>query len=208
MQTYIACIKYSQEFLLAVAIVLLSTLPASLALTPQWFSDATHVWLYAVAHISLFLVMLIRPLADVFRGIPWLRPLVILRKGVGVLSASIIVSFLLAKIIMDGSGYFASIATPEYWSLTNLALFAHLADISAVLLLLTSNNLSKRLLGKNWKRIQRLSYVYFYASTLYIFFILEETSALFYLIVIAFFTVLAWLRNHRHLLQNTTHTTT
>lgn len=201
MKNYFAGIKFTQELFLAVSIIILATLPASLALNPQWFSEASYMWLYAITHAALFFVMLIRPLADVFRGVNWLRPLVILRKGVGVFSAAIVVSFILAKIITDGSLYFADIATADYWSLDRLALFAHLADISAILLLITSNNLSKRLLGKSWKRIQRLSYVYFYASSIYVIFMLDEITPIFYVAIVTLFTALAWMRNQGYILK-------
>lgn len=203
MKTYFNFIKHFQNLLLAVAIIILCTLPSALVLTPHWFNDATYYWLYAIAHFTLFLVMLVRPLADILQGVKWLRPLVILRKGMGVFSASIIVSFILSKIIMDAGGYLGSFATLDYWSLTNLALLAHLADISAILLLVTSNNLSKKLLGKNWKRIQRLSYVYFYGSALYVFFILHETIVAYYLAIVTLVTILAWLRIHGFILQTT-----
>lgn len=201
MKTYLTFIKYAQEWLLAAGVVILATLPAALASAPEWFTGNTLFWLYAVSHFSLFLVMLVRPLADILRGVSWLRPLVILRKGMGVLSASIIVSFILSKLIIDPSGYLSSFATVDYWSLYNLALFAHLADISAVLLLITSNNLSKKILGKWWKRVQRLSYVYFYGSAIYVFLILGEQLVGWYVLIITTVTLLAWLRNHGLTLQ-------
>lgn len=201
MKTYFNFIKHFQNLLLAVAIIILATLPSALALTPEIFNEHTYFWLYAVAHFALFLVMIVRPLADILQGVKWLRPLVILRKGMGVFSASIIVSFILSKIIMDAGGYLGSFTTSDYWSLTNLALLAHLADISAVLLLVTSNNLSKKLLGKNWKRIQRLSYVYFYGSAIYVYFILGETIVLNYLAIVTIVTLLAWMRNQKLLLS-------
>jgi DMSO/TMAO reductase YedYZ heme-binding membrane subunit len=201
MKTYFAFIKHLQTATLSLSIVILCTLPIALALMPEWFSPSTYAWLYSVTHATLFLVMVVRPLADILRGVTWLRPLVILRKGFGVLSASIAVSFILSKIIIDATGYAANFLTAEYWSLTNLALLAHLADISAILLLITSNNLSKRLLGKIWKRIQRLSYVYFYCSSLYVFFILGEIIPLYYLIIVTLVTSVAWLRNHGFILQ-------
>ncbi len=204
MKKYFALIKFTQELFLIVSIIILATLPSALIFNPEWFSDWAYLWLYGVAHGALFLVMLIRPLADIFRGVSWLRPLVILRKGVGVFSASIIVSFIIAKIMLDAGGYLSNFATLEYWSLSKLALFAHLADISAILLLVTSNNLSKRLLGKNWKRIQRLSYVYFYCSALYVVFMLQETLVLWYVVIVTFFTTLAWLRNHGYLFKTST----
>ena len=201
MKTYFTYIKFTQELFLLVSILILATLPSALALTPEWFSDSSYTWMYGVSHAALFFVMLIRPLADVCSGIQWLRPLVILRKGVGVFSASLVVSFILSKLITDAGGYLSGFSTSAYWSSTNLALFAHLADISAILLLVTSNNFSKRLLGLHWKRIQRLSYVYFYSSALYVIVILQEMYVLWYVIIVTVFTVLAWLRNHGYILQ-------
>jgi DMSO/TMAO reductase YedYZ heme-binding membrane subunit len=201
MKTYFTYIKFTQELFLLVSILILATLPSALALTPEWFSDSSYTWMYGVSHAALFFVMLIRPLADIFSGINWLRPLVILRKGVGVFSAAIIVSFIIAKLITDASGFLLDFTTNTYWSTTNLALFAHLADISAILLLVTSNNFSKRLLGSNWKRLQRLSYVYFYSSALYVIVILQEMHVLWYVVIVTIFTVLAWLRNHGYILQ-------
>jgi DMSO/TMAO reductase YedYZ heme-binding membrane subunit len=206
MKTYFTLIKYTQQILLGISIIMLATLPSALVFYPDFFTEAIIMRLYAVAHISLFLVMLIRPLADMCPKIPLLRPLVILRKGMGVLSASVIVSFMLEKLILDASGYMASFAAPEYWSLTNLALFAHLADFSAIILLITSNNLSKKILGAWWKRVQKLSYMYFYASGIYIFLIVGDTSVFIYLCVVTFMTMLAYLRNHQYIMQpKTTH---
>jgi len=208
MKTYFFFIKFTQELFLIVSILMLATLPSALALNPQWFSSSLYTWFYAIAHFALFLVMLIRPLADVLREVPWLRPLVILRKGVGVFSATIVVSFIITKVITDAGGYFSSFVTVDYWSLNHLLLFAHLADLSAILLLITSNNLSKRLLGKNWKRLQRLSYVYFYSSALYVVVILQETIVMWYAVIVTFFTTLAWLRNHGYLFILPTNKTT
>ena len=192
MKTCILLIKLTQLILLGISIIILSILPGALVLYPSAINPNL---LYFLAHTSLFLVMIIRPLADLFPAIRFIRPLVILRKGVGVFSAAIIVSFIITKIIIDPSGYVLGLGDLAYWSLQNLALFAHLADISAVLLLVTSNNLSKRLLGVNWKRLQRLSYVYFYGSGLYVVFMLQEYLVAFYLIVVTILTLAAYQKN-------------
>lgn len=195
MKRYLTLIKHLQAVVLGISIVLLATMPSAIVLVPSWFHERTYGWLYAAAHISLFFVMSIRPLADIFREMSWVRPLVILRKSFGVFSASIIVSFLLAKIMVDPSGYLAYMLSGEYWSLADWAVLAHVADLSAVLLLITSNNLSKQILGSNWKRLQKLSYVYFYGSALYVYLVFGETISLWYLIVVTAITVLAWMRN-------------
>ncbi len=196
MKTYITWITRVQTALLVVSIVLLATLPTTLALKPAIFTDAVYFWLYLIVHVALFLVMMVRPLADIFTKVKWIRPLVILRKGMGVLSASIIVSFIIAKLITNAGGYLSGFLTSAYWSLNNFALFVHVADIAAVLLLVTSNNFSKRLLGKNWKRVQRLSYVYFYASAVYVFCILNEAYMAYFIIAVTLVTVLVWFKNH------------
>ena len=148
-------IKYLQETLLGVSIATMMILPILIVFYPKLITSNVNANLYSVAHIFLLFVMLIRPLSDIFTKVKWLRPLVILRKGAGVISASIIVSFILAKLMIDPSLYLASFSTYKYWSLVNYALLAHLADISAVILIITSNNLSKRILGSWWKKIQR-----------------------------------------------------
>jgi DMSO/TMAO reductase YedYZ heme-binding membrane subunit len=40
-------------------------------------------------------------------------------------------------------------------------IFPRLSEVTALILFVTSNNFSQKLLGKNWKRIQKLAYVYF-----------------------------------------------
>lgn len=189
MKTYFLLIKLIQLILLGGSIIILTVLPGILVLYPDLISRNL---LYFVAHTTLFLVMIIRPLSDVMPGIKFIRPLVILRKGVGVFSASIIVSFIIAKIIIDPGDYFSGFKEASYWTIKNLALLAHLADISAILLLITSNNFSKRILGRNWKRIQKLSYVYFYGSGLYVILTLQDYLVALYLAVVTVLTFLAY----------------
>lgn len=197
MKAYLQTIKYTQEILLGISILILMILPSFLVFQVDQISDTFIQKLYAFSHISLFFVMMIRPLADIFLQNKWIRPLVILRKGIGVFSASIIVSFILAKIIISPSEYFSNILTLKYWSMDNFALFAHLADISAILLLITSNNLSKKLLGSWWKKIQKLSYVYFYGSALYVYLSYNDTHLLYAMILVTVFTFWAYLKNRK-----------
>lgn len=195
MKLYFSIIAITQKILMAVSVALLLTLPFGLAFYPDTFTYTTTGFLYAISHYFLLFVMLIRPLADLVTKTKWLRPLVILRKGAGVFSASIIFSFLLSKIIIDPCGYFSSFATSAYWSLDKFMLFAHLADISAFFLLITSNRFSKLVLGKWWKRTQKLSYVYFFGSSLYLYFALEETIMLYFMALVSLITTLAFIKN-------------
>lgn len=195
MKNYIRTIQFLQKFFLGVSFLIMLILPLVIVFYPESLSEQTTLRLYGMSHITIFFVMIIRPLADIFTKSTKIRPLVILRKGVGVLSASIIVSFILSKVIIDPSGYVGSLLTPEYWSFENLRILAHLGDLSAVLLVFTSNNLSKKLLGLWWKRVQRLSYVYFFASSLYVFFILDDTLVLLSMTIVTALTYIAYLKN-------------
>lgn len=200
MKTYLTTIKYLQTITLSLGVVLLIVLPSILTLAPDLIETSL---LFAVAHTTLFLVMVIRPLADLLPQFRFIRPLVILRKGVGVLSASIIVSFIISKLIMDAGGYFENFFSLDYWSFASLAFFAHSADVAAVILLITSNNLSKKLLGANWKRIQKLAYVYFYASGIYVFGMFGDTLVLSYMVAVTVLTTLAYLSNRQRDLLKT-----
>ena len=200
MKTYLTIIKYLQSITLSLGVILLIILPSILTLAPDLIETSL---LFATAHTSLFLVMAIRPLADLLPQFRFIRPLVILRKGVGVLSASIIVSFIISKLIMDASGYLENFFNLSYWSFTSLTYFAHSADVAAVILLITSNNLSKKILGANWKRVQKLAYVYFYASGIYVFGMFGDTLVLSYMVAVTVLTTLAYLSNRQRNLLKT-----
>lgn len=203
MKNYIHSIQLLQKFSLGVSLLILFILPLIIVFYPNSLSEQVTLRLYDISHITIFFVMIIRPLADIFTKSTKIRPLVILRKGIGVLSASIIVSFILAKVIVDPSGYFGSLFTSQYWSFENFAVLAHLGDLSAILLIVTSNNLSKKLLGLWWKRIQRLSYVYFYASSLYVFFIFNDYIVLLSMILVTALTYIAHIKNRKRKMLNT-----
>ncbi len=153
--------------------------------------------LYQISFVAVFLVMLIRPLADIFFNQKWLRKLVFLRKGFGVLSAAIVVAFVIGDIIAPDSQYIMSMFTKEYWSLENYVVFAHIGDITGFILLITSNNLSMMLLKKNWKRIQKLAYVYFYSGGIYEAYALNSKFAMIAMVVITLVTIIAFILNHR-----------
>lgn len=179
-----------QNILIAVSMVFLTGIPLA-----SFFLDVSievRSMLFMLSFASVFVLMIIRPLADIFNEHLWLRKLVILRKGFGIFSASIIVGFMIDALITPGSTYIASMFTGKYFSLDNYVLFAHLGDITGVILLLTSNRFSQKYLKQNWKRIQRLSYVYFFAGGIYEAFALESMFALYAILLVTNLTVLAW----------------
>jgi DMSO/TMAO reductase YedYZ heme-binding membrane subunit len=195
-KTYFAFIASLQEVLLILGIGILLVLPVLLAYAPAYLPDWSYTVLYGVSLFVVFLVMMIRPLADLLPGVTWIRPLVILRKGFGVFSASIIVAIMFSKFMTDGVFYLADFFSPAHWSLLDGAVLAPLGDLSALILLITSNKFSKRTLGKNWKRIQKLAYVYFYAGALYEYLFLGQTLALVAMVLVTVLVLSAYIQNH------------
>lgn len=189
-KSFFSAIENLQQALLVISVSLLVILPLLVAYVPlgQGFYD----YIFSLSLWSVFFVMLIRPLADVLPFIPFVRPLVILRKGFGVFSASLIVSLMLSKVIVGGLPYLAHYFTLEAWSLDGYTILATLGDLSAIPLLLTSNKFSKRVLGKNWKRLQKLAYVYFYAGALYEYLAFHIDIALVLVCIVASVTALAF----------------
>lgn len=195
MKTYFTFIRYTQTLLLIAGIGTLMILPQLIVFAPDLITPTVATNLYSVAHALLLFVMAVRPLADIFTSQRWIRPLVQLRKGTGVLAAALVISFMLAKIMMGPTDWFAALGTASYWSLTDLALLAHLADITGIILLITSNNFSKRVLGDWWKRTQRLSYVFFYASAVYVVASYGDIIVLNYIFIVTILTIMAWTLN-------------
>ena len=147
-----------------------------------------YTWLYVISWYAVVFVMIIRPLADIFPKQRWLRQLTMLRRAFGIVSAMIIVTLLLDKWIGNPSSFIAFF-TPSSWE-WGYPLIARLSELTAIILLLTSNNFSQKKLGKNWKRIQRSSYIYFitggilamrYGDTYFVMWSMLITVAIFFI---------------------------
>lgn len=200
MKRYFSIIAFAQEFLIAISIIILAVLPAAALLLPDIIVTSVMKPAFAISLGAVTFVMLIRPLADLTPGTPWIRPLVILRKGFGVLSASIVVSFMIARLIdMGPAAYVAQYFDQAYWTLHESKFFAHIADVVAVPLIMTSNALSKAILGKQWKRLQQLAYVYFYGGAIYEALALGSIFAIIALASVTLLVPLAYLYKHNRL---------
>ncbi len=191
---YISFIKYVQTIVSVLSVLLfLFIMPMIINFAPGLLPQDFQANVYALSLFAVTFVMAIRPLADIF-GWVWLRNLVILRKSFGILSASIIIGFALVQVLQQGNEYFLRILTPAYWEIINGAYLAHIGDVTAVILLITSNTFSRRSLGKWWKRIQKLAYVYFYSGALYVVVIFQEMYALIALVLVSILLIIAYVK--------------
>ncbi|MBL4695056.1 hypothetical protein JKY72_06850 [Candidatus Gracilibacteria bacterium] len=152
--------------------------------------------LYNLSLIFVFIVMIIRPLANLFPRSVILRPLILLRKGFGTLSAAIIIAFVLAKVLEIGASYLLNYTEEEFWRFDNFSFYGHLGDVTGLILLVTSNDYARRVMGNWWKRIQKLAYVYFYSGTYFVYAAFVKDWALYLMIVATVLIVAAFIKNH------------
>lgn len=157
--------------------------PFYIFIVPDQFTDFAELgW------NSLVFVMLIRPLADIFPNIKILRTLSMLRKEFGVFAGMLILAHFVGFIITQNVNVFSFLFNPINWSLKTYfgwGLFGLLFGLSV---LLSSNKFAMKLLGKWWRRVQKLAYLFFFFGGIHIV-LGGEGSGLFGLIVVA----VAWL---------------
>ncbi len=190
-------IKYIQNTLVYGSVMFLMIMPILMSYYPDALPNGYRNVMFSLSLAAVTWVMCIRPLADLLPRVKWVRPLVILRKGVGTFSASMIVAGIFSKMMLGGVlAYFATWFTAAYWSFDANAIYAHLGDVTALILLATSNLYSKRILGRWWKRVQRLAYVYFYAGALYELLAYDSKFAGYALILVTVLVLLAYAKNH------------
>jgi sulfoxide reductase heme-binding subunit YedZ len=119
------------------------------------------------AWIILIIVMLARPLSILFKGI--FIKILPYRKWLGIsLSFLIIVHLIIFASRRDYD--FSFFIDPNYWDFTGLLGWGLLAFVLMIPLFVTSNKFSMQILGKNWKRLQRLAYLFFIAVGIHIYF--------------------------------------
>jgi len=116
----------------------------------------------------LFITMIIRPLAETFPRLKILSRFVLLRRQMGIIAGTFILAHGLNPFIA-GFTPVSIILDPKIWDFSTILPWGFLGVLICILPLLTSNDFSMRLLGKYWKLVQRLSYLFFIFGGIHIF---------------------------------------
>ena len=123
-------------------IALSAAVPFAWWLFPAYKSD-----LWSVSWITVVTLMCIRPLADIFPKILFFRSVLPLRKGLGILSASVVATSLAFTLAAASSTKIMSTYfSAKGWGIASRSAFARISEITGVLLLITSNSFSQKLL--------------------------------------------------------------
>ncbi|MDD3793460.1 MAG: ferric reductase-like transmembrane domain-containing protein [Candidatus Gracilibacteria bacterium] len=132
-----------------------------------FFDPRSYKELGSFSWFLLLVVLFIRPFRDIFPKFKIFNTIMIFRRELGILAGIF--------GIMHGVGYFLEkegftlIFSQETWTLSSYIGWGMIAGIVSLPLLFTSNNFSLKKIGfKNWKLIQRLSYLMFFFAAIHI----------------------------------------
>lgn len=140
----------------------------SASIPALWALQELRPLLWTVSWYSVVMVMLIRPLSDLFTAQKWLKRLIPYRKEFGILSASVVVSNAFFTYIPMGGSFFGYYFSASYWDFRTPFAYGHLSELVGFILLMTSNRFSMRHMKRWWKRVQRSSYIYFYGAAVFL----------------------------------------
>jgi len=115
----------------------------------------------------LIAILALRPLGDIFPGLRIFRGLLPLRKEAGILCGSLGVAHGIGYFLVNDLS-FSDIFSSYLYDPRGYFFWGVIAVVIAFLLASTSNLFSMRLLKRNWKRLHRLVYVFFFATVLHI----------------------------------------
>lgn len=154
--------KYLIWFSLLCIPILWFSLQAWWLMGADFLSTSPYQLFFDASLLAVFFVMVIRPLSDIFSTTMFLKKLIFLRKSLWIFSAIIIITIMISGWISNPELSFFNYFTLDKWRWW-YPIIARISELTAIILLLTSNTYSMKLLKKNWKRIQKLSYPYFFA---------------------------------------------
>ncbi len=152
-------------------LVLALVTPLAIFAMPYEFGEFGEIgWQMLIA------VMVVRPLADLFPKIKLLRTLVLLRKEIGIWSALLILAHVVGYLIVKDISIVEWIMQPSSWSLSSPMGWGTIGTVAVLPVLLTSNKFSIIKLKRWWKRVQKLTYLFFIGGAVHIILLGEEEA--------------------------------
>ena len=149
---------------------------------------------------TVFILMCIRPLNDLFPSLQMYK-FMPLRKHLGILSSIIVVTFAVIHYVSIWDTFLVEYFSVAYWSFSNGLFFAHMGELTGLILLLTSNMFSMKLLKQNWKKVQKLSYVYFFSGALYVFMAFGKVFGFIAILIVFELTLAAYIKKRVHFVE-------
>ena len=132
------------------------------------FYPKYYVEIWDFGWYCLLLIVFSRPLSDVLPRLGILKKIVALRKEIWIISGVFITAHWLGFFLNAKMSLLVWLTNPDYYNLTNLFGWWMIGMYIGIILTFTSNKFSKKILWKNWKRLQRLTYLFFIFGAVHI----------------------------------------
>lgn len=146
-------------------LLMLSLFSLSIFLFPKYY-----LFFGSIGWWALIALLFLRPLADIFPKENLFAKMMFLRKSLGVFSGMFLLAHGIGFFLEGNLSLPSSLFLSKYWSLRSLYGWGMFGMILLIPLLVTSNTFSIKLLGKNWKHLQRLSYLFFLMGAIHVAF--------------------------------------
>jgi len=170
-------IQISIYYLIPILLLIVSILNSN----SDFYKDLGNPAIY-----TLMLVMFIKPISVIFEQINIFRTILSYRRELGILS------FWFFFFHASGIIYTQQILKLEYYyfSFENLLFWGLISALTMIILAITSNMFSVRLLKNNWKKVQRISYIAFIAALLHVGFANNKEELPLYIGIIILYIIL------------------
>ena len=154
---------------------------------------------WEIAMYAATFTLIIRPIYDFFPGSDVLRALLKWRKGIGLISSGIVISFWLSRnVSLTDITPLLNYFSATKWNFTVENVLERTTEITALTLFLISNKWMVLHFNKLWRQLQKLAYVYFLSAAILLTVVHEKTYGLVCLIL--FFAIYqAWI--YKRLMQ-------
>lgn len=153
---------------------------------PEFYIEIWDLWWY-----TLLFIVFVRPLSDILPKLNILKKLVILRKEIWILSWVFIALHWIWFFLNSKIPVFEWLFSSEYYNMTNLFGWWMIGMYIGVILTITSNNFSIKFLWKNWKKLQRLTYLFFIFWAIHIW--LVDSEKIIPLSIVVWSWIILWI---------------
>ncbi len=145
-------------------LIFLSIIPmAGIFIFPESFRSLGEIsW-----QILLF-ILFIRPLSEIFTDLKIFRGLMPLRKELGILCGSFAVAHSIGYFLNGNITLPSGFLDSEIWNISDYYFWGMIGFIIALILTLTSNIFSIKILKRYWKKLHRLTYIFFFVIIIHI----------------------------------------
>ena len=133
-----------------------------------FFDPEAFVLFAKIGWMLLLFILFIRPLSNSLPQIKLLRRLVVFRKEIGILCGVFILTHVVGYFLLYGVSVLTFFKNPNFWNINNFLFWGTVGFLVMLPVLVTSNIWSMMKLGRRWKSVQYLTYVFFLGGILHI----------------------------------------